>query len=216
MNRNFIKSISAVLAAAFFFSGCAGTADGRKTQAQGTAIGAIGGALLGAAIGAATGNRDAALRGAAIGGAAGAAGGFVYGSMVAKRKAKYVAAEDWLDAEISIAEKANRSAHAYNASLKRRVASLDSRIRVAKAQGNQGELRKLKSEVGQIRVEVQNQNKSEVQFEKDQSEVLSDSKAKGASNYGEYRSLSQSFRQAKAERGSEVGRLASLEQSIGG
>jgi beta-mannanase len=136
--------------------------------------------------------------------------------MVAKRKAQYAAAEDWLNSEIALAQKANNSAYAYNASLKRRVAALDRRIRIAKANRNQTELQSLKAEIGAIRVEVQNQSNSEAQYEKDQGEILGDAKAQGASNFGQYQSLSKSFQQAKAQRGVEVGRLASLDQSIGG
>ena len=216
MNHKLTKSASVMLASAFLLSGCAGTADGRKTQAQGTGMGMLGGALTGALVGALTGDPQAIARAAVAGAVAGGAVGFVHGSMVAKRKEKYIAAEDWLNSEIALAQTANNSAYAYNTALKRRVAALDRRIRVAKANGNKGELQNLKAEIGTIRTEVQNQSTSEAQYEKDQGEVLGDAKAQGAKNFGQYQSLTKSFQQAKTQRSTEVGRLASLEQSIGG
>ena len=70
MNRTPSIIVSLLLVIALGFNaGCATTKDGRKTQAQGTAIGVVGGALLGAALGLATGNRNNIAR-FAIAGAA--------------------------------------------------------------------------------------------------------------------------------------------------
>ncbi len=214
MKTHYIKAAGLIALVSFGTSGCAPTADGRKAQAQGTGIGAILGAGLGAGVAALTGGNIG--QGAAIGAGAGAAAGFVYGSAVAKRKAHYVSAEAWLNEEIRIAHNANARAVAYNQSLKRRLASLESRASAARSAGNQGELRKLKSEVGAIRTEAANQAKSEAQFDKDRSEVLGDSKARSSSNYGQYRQASQAWSNAKSERSTLINRTASLNSSIGG
>ena len=214
MKTHYLKAASLLTLVSFGISGCAQTADGRKAQAQGTGIGAILGAGLGAGIAALSG-QDVG-RGAAIGAGAGAAAGFAYGSHVAARKAKYASAEQWLDQEISLATQANRRAIAYNQSLKRRLASVESRVAAAKAANDQRALRSLKSEVGAIQVEASNQAKSEAQYEKDQSEVLGDAKARSASNYGQYRQTSQAWNNAKSERSTLVGRTANLRNSIGG
>lgn len=215
MKRFATLSVSVLLVTAMFFqSGCASTADGRTTQAQGTAIGAIGGALLGAALGAATGNTRNIAAFAAGGAVAGGTAGFIYGTAVAKRKAKYARAELWLDQEIALARQANGRAYAYNASLKKRIATLDARIRVARSSGDKGALRTAKAEIRQIQNQAGEQSKSEAQAASDVKEVLADPQAKSAANYSSYRSEANSFNQARAERGQLLGRLASLDNSL--
>lgn len=208
-------SVSLVLVVTMLFqAGCAETRDGRKTQAQGTAIGAVGGALLGVAIGAATGNRDNIGRYAVAGAAAGGAAGFAYGTVVARRKAKYARAEDWLDQEIALAHSANNRAHAYNRSLRQRVSTLDRQIANARASKNRQELARLKTQVSQTRQAAARQNLAEEKAAEDQQYVLSDSKARGADNYSEYKREASGFREAKAERGEIMGRLSNLDNSL--
>lgn len=95
--------------------------DATRTKTEGTLVGAAGGAALGALIG----DRNGALIGAALGSVA----GYAYGSHVAEEKAKYAREEDWLDASIRKAEKANRDIRAYNARLQKKIAE---RNRLAK------------------------------------------------------------------------------------
>jgi uncharacterized membrane protein len=91
--------------------------DQTATKAQGAVLGA----LVGGLIGAATGDSKSALIGAGIG----AGLGYLAGNEVAKRKAQYARAEDFLDAEIAQATEMNREAVAYNATLRQQIAGLD-------------------------------------------------------------------------------------------
>lgn len=197
-----------------FYAGCAQSADGRKTQAQGTAIGAVGGAILGGLLGAATGNRSNIARFAAVGAAAGGAAGFAYGTAVAKRKAQYARAEAWLDSEIALARQANGRAYAYNRSLRSRIASLEARARAARAAGNRSQLNAIKGEIAQVQKDAANVQVQEDQSLNEQKEVLNDAQARSAANYGAYQREANSFSQARSERGQLLGRLASLDNSI--
>lgn len=118
------KSIMGMLLAALVLSGCANMSDGTRTKTEATALGAGGGALLGGLIGALAGGSDAAWVGAAVGAGVGGIAGYVYGSHVAREKAKYASQEDWLDACIDSAEKVNRENRAYNAALEKEVRTL--------------------------------------------------------------------------------------------
>lgn len=124
---------------------CAPTQDGQLAQAQGAGIGAAGGGLLGAIIG--NNSKLGAGRGALLGAAIGGTAGFAYGTHVANQKAKYKSTEQWLDACIASAEKQRQAAVAYNQSLDSRLAQLRGKVRVAKASGNQEELKKLKQQI---------------------------------------------------------------------
>jgi hypothetical protein len=135
-----LRSVSAALVLVMG-GGCASTPDGRKTQAQGTAIGAVLGAAVGGAIGYAAGGRSGLARGAAIGGGAGAVAGFAYGTHVAKRKSEYASREAWLDACIASAHRVNSNAYAYSRTLEGRIARLESRTRAARASGIKSEAR---------------------------------------------------------------------------
>jgi len=215
MNRPSSIIVSLLLVIVLGFNaGCATTADGRKTQAQGTAIGAVGGALLGAALGLATGNRNNiasfAIAGAALGGAA----GYAYGTEVAKRKARYARTEDWLDQEIALARRSNANAYAYNARLRQRVADLNRRVAAAKAAGNRNELRALKGQITIVSQEVAQENKQETQANNDQKAILGDQSARKSANFAAYQRESEKFNSAKAERGQLVNRLAGLENSV--
>ena len=200
----------------FGVSGCAETADGRKTQTQGTAGGAVLGAAGGALLGYIIGGPSGAAQGAAAGAVVGGAQGFAYGSAVAARKAQYASAEKWIDQEIALARQTNARAIAYNQSLQSRLANLESRANAARLANDRSALRKLKSEVGAIQNEAANQGKSETQYEKDQSEVLGNAEAKASPNYAQYRQASQAWSGAKSERATLVNRTASLRNSIGG
>ena len=206
----YIKAASLITLVSFGISGCADTADGRKTQGQGTA----GGAALGALTGFLT--SGGSWQGAVTGAVAGGTAGYVYGTNVAARKKKYATAEAWLNQEIALANQANARAIAYNQSLKRRLAAIEGRVGAAKAANNQGELRKLKAEVASIQGDAQKQAASESGYEKDQAQVLGDATAKGSSNYAQYRKASQAWNSAKAERTQLVGQAAKVGASIGG
>lgn len=212
MNKVVSPVASGLLCLSFVFTpGCANTRDGRNTQAQGTAIGAIAGALLGAALGAATGNRNAIGQYAAVGAGAGAVAGFAYGTRVAARKAKYRSAEQWLNAEIALAKQSNSRAYAYNASLKNRIAALEARSRAASTAAAR---RSIKKEAAIIRNQIATQNRAESTSIEDQKAVTGYQDARSANNYGAYQREVNSFNQARAERGRLGDRLASLDQSV--
>lgn len=195
-------------------SSCATTADGRKTQGQGTALGAVLGGLAGAAIGAATGNRDNILRGAAIGAAAGGAAGFAYGTNVAKRKAEFARTEDWLDVSIAQAKRANRSAYAYNDKLEQRVAALQQRARAARAANNKAAIRKIHNEVVTLQKQANSQAAALDEEIGAQNAVASDRDAKGAGNYADLRQEMKELNGAKSGLNRSRQRLASLGNEV--
>lgn len=200
-----------LIVATLFNTGCAETRDGRKTQAQGTAIGAAGGAILGALVGVASGNRRNIGGYAAAGAVAGGAAGFVYGTAVAKRKARYARAEQWLNQEIVLARRANNRAYAYNSSLKSRLANLQSRAKAARTASNRAAV---KSEIAQLQRGAAQQARTEAQTETDVKAVLGDSQARSADNYDSYQKEANAFHKAKSERGELLDRLASLDNSL--
>lgn len=215
MKPLFSLSVSLLLILATVFNaGCANTADGRKTQAQGTGLGMLGGAALGALAGLATGNRSNVATFAAAGAVVGGAAGFAYGTAVAKRKARYARAEQWLDQEIVLARKANSRAYAYNSTLKSRIAALQARAAAAQRARNKSQARAVKAEIAQLQKAAAGQAQTEAQTEKDVKEVTGDAKARSASNYSAYQKEANAFRSAKSERGQLLGRLASLDNSL--
>jgi uncharacterized protein YcfJ len=121
MKRVLILAMVMALAPA----GCASTPDGQRTQAEGTGVGALGGAALGAIIGALAGGGDGAAKGAAIGAVVGGGAGYIYGTHVAQQKQKYATTEDWLNACIASAQKANDETRAYNLALANDISQLD-------------------------------------------------------------------------------------------
>lgn len=203
-----------LVAATIFNAGCASTADGRTTQAQGTAIGAVGGAVLGGLIGAATGNRDNIARYAAAGAVAGGVAGFVYGTGVAKRKARYQRAEQWLDQEIAMARNANRRAYAYNSSLRKRIAALESRAATARRSGDKSAIRAVKGDLAKVRQEASQQTQQDKVAVSEVKQVLADSEARSASNYGAYKDEAAAFQRTSSDRGQLMDRLASLDNSL--
>lgn len=130
---------------ALALNACAPTEDGRLAQAQGAGIGAAGGGVLGAIIG--NNSRLGTGRGALVGAAIGGTAGYAYGTHVANQKAKYKTTEQWLDACIADAEKKRHAAVAYNRAMDNRLAQLRGKVRVAKAEGNQDELKQLKQQI---------------------------------------------------------------------
>jgi hypothetical protein len=145
MQSSLVKATAASLSI-FMFSGCAGTADGRLAQGQGTAIGA----LLGAGLGYAIGGEQGAAWGAGIGGAA----GFAYGTQIAQKKAKYASTEQFMQAQIAEARDHNQAIVSYNRSLERRIAALESRAKAAKASGNKAAISSVRTEVAQLQKEA--------------------------------------------------------------
>ncbi len=144
MKTSFIRSTAAVTAAAFLAS-CANIKDDQtRTRTEGTLAGTVLGAGLGAIIGNQSGH---AGEGALIGAAAGGLMGLAVGDHVARKKARYASKEAWLDACISNAERVNREAVAYNSSLKKKIAGLESRLAAAKSSGDKAEMRRVKQAV---------------------------------------------------------------------
>ena len=200
----------------FLQSGCAMN-DRQATQAGGTALGALGGAVLGVGVAALMGgNRDAMVRAAIVGGTIGGKLGYDWGTRVADRKAHYVRAEQWLDHEIGLARQANNRALAYNQSLQRQVAAARAHATAARRSGNAGAIRQAKAEVAQAQRGLAAQNQKEVQYNQDQTFVKSDSKARGASNFGTYKQETSKYNNIKAERGRLQQELASLDNSLDG
>ncbi|GAB6146030.1 hypothetical protein [Desulfocicer niacini] len=106
--------------------GCANIEnDAKRTETEGTAIGAGAGALLGGLLGAAMGGKKGAFTGAAIGVAVGGIAGNVYGRHVATEKQKYAKEEEWLDACIASLEETNQETIAYNEELSVKIETLE-------------------------------------------------------------------------------------------
>jgi uncharacterized protein YcfJ len=211
LSQKLVRSVSAALVLVMG-AGCATTADGRKTQAQGTAIGAVAGAILGGAIGYAAGGRNGLARGAAIGAGAGAVAGFAYGTHVAKRKAEYASREAWLDACIASAHRVNSNAYAYSRSLESRIARLESRARAARVAHNKAEARAIQTEAASLKVEARQKT---VVVEKelgDQQQAVSE--GRGARNYGGLKSEVHSLQETDGTLGRQVKRLAGLENQL--
>lgn len=118
IHHRFASLLVWVLAATLAVSGCANIQDDQqRTQAEGTAAGAVLGALVGYAI-----DKE---RGAAIGALVGAGAGYAIGSEIAKRKKAYATTEDFLNAQIARTAEFNRTARDYNNRLRSEIASLD-------------------------------------------------------------------------------------------
>lgn len=211
LSQKLVRSVSAALLLVMG-SGCATTADGRKTQAQGTAIGAVLGAVVGGAVGYAAGGRDGLGRGAAIGAGAGAVAGFAYGTHVAKRKAEYASREAWLDACIASAHRVNSNAYTYSRSLETRIARLESRARAARTSRNKAEARAIKSEIASIKAETKQKTVVVDKELGDQQQAMSE--GRGANNYGELRSEVNTLQETKGKMGRQINRLAGLENQL--
>lgn len=114
----------------FSLAGCA--TDQQRTKTQGSAfgagVGAVAGGALGALVGALTGNAENIGRFAAIGAGvgllAGGVAGYNWGENVARKKAEYANAEDYLDASIADARATTEAAASENAVLRDDIASV--------------------------------------------------------------------------------------------
>ena len=128
----------ALILVAIAFSGCAsGTSDASRTRNEATAVGAVGGAALGAGVGALTSKNKAqgALAGAGIGAAAGGLAGAAAGEAVVKKKAAFIAREDFLSRRIALVERQTADRRKVNASLRLTVATQQKRLADLKASG---------------------------------------------------------------------------------
>jgi len=205
-----IHKYTAVIAMAALLSSCAGMSDGNQTRAQGAGLGALLGAGLGAGVGAIAGGKKGIGTGAIVGAGIGAAAGFAYGDHVAKKKAAYASREAWLDQCIASARQRNRSAIAYNRTLKGQIAQLESRAATARASGNTAAYKQVQTEA----IALQRQAQAQVQaVDKEiaaQKSVTSDSDARSASNYSSLRGEVDSLQGTRGELNGSVRRLASL------
>ena len=128
----------ALILVAIACSGCAsGTSDASRTRNEATAVGAVGGAALGAGVGALTSKNKAqgALAGAGIGAAAGGLAGAAAGEAVVKKKAAFIAREDFLSRRIALVERQTADRRKVNASLRSTVATQQQRLAELKASG---------------------------------------------------------------------------------
>jgi hypothetical protein len=193
-------------AVCLFTTGCANTSDGRKTQAQGAGIGAVAGGALGYAVG--------GERGASVGALIGLGLGLAYGTGVAKRKAKYALAEQWLEQEILLAQQTNSKAHAYNRSLKATLAAIEQKLEVARASGDRASVSSIKKQISQITEESKRIEFEQGQAAADFKQLAKDPQARAAENYQLLQREADAFNEATAERGRLMGRLMSLKNSI--
>lgn len=209
--QTLLRPVALVLLSAML-AGCAATPDGRKTQAQGTAIGAVLGAVAGGALGYAVGGRQGLVRGAAIGGGAGAVAGFAYGTHVAHLKAKYASREAWLDACIVQAHRVNANAYNYSRSLESRVARLEARTRAARVAHNKAEARAIKHEVAALKVEARSKTTVVEKEISDQQTAVNE--GRGAKNYNGLKTEVNSLQETKGTLGRQINRLAGLENQL--
>lgn len=141
MNTRILKTTSLLCAGTLLLSGCANIKDDtQRTKTEGTLAGAGAGALIGGLIGAATGGGTrSVVTGALIGGAAGGYAGHKYGKHVAEKKQGYASEEARLRGMISEARSERQSAEAYNASLRKNIASQRSELASIKAAKRSGQ-----------------------------------------------------------------------------
>ena len=211
---NFIRRwaffISALVMVAML-AGCAETQEGRKTQAQGTGLGALLGAAVGAGVGAATGGGRGAAQGAVAGALVGGTAGFVYGTHVANQKAKYAKAEDWLNACIASARGYRRHAYAVNQKISSRLASLEKRSRAAVASRDKAAVTQIHNEIASLKQEAKAESKNVDNEVAAQHNALQDSSARSSSKYGELKQSVGELESTKAQLGENYSRLAALE-----
>ncbi len=137
-------------------SGCTNIKDdSTRTKTESTLLGTGIGAAVGAGLGAILGGDKGALVGAGIGAALGAAGGYAYGDHVAGQKKNYASTEDWLDACVADAQKANQAMTAYNQELNSQIVTLQNDTATLKekyktAKTRQDKLKEKQSEVDQL------------------------------------------------------------------
>jgi hypothetical protein len=208
--RRWSAFVSAFVTLAMLTS-CAETQEGRKTQAQGTGLGALLGAAVGAGLGAAAGGGRGAAIGAASGAAVGGAAGFAYGTHVAHQKAKYAKAEDWLNACIASARAERRRAYAVNEKVSTRLANLQRRSKAAVASRDKAAVTQIRTEIATLKQEANAEVKNVNNEVAAQQNALKDSSARGSSNYGQLKESVGSLEASKAQLGQNISRLAALE-----
>ena len=211
--RNLAK-ITSIITFIAFCSSCAATKDGRKTQFQGAALGAVAGAGVGALLGLAAGGPRGAAIGAVAGAVAGGTGGFLYGSHVAHQKAKYASTEQWLDQCIASAQQTNNKAYAYNRTLKQRIAALEIRSKSAIASNNKAAIRQIHTEIAGLRKEATQQQQQVNHEIAAQKGASGDQSARSATNYGAYSKQMSELSNTQAGLSRNIGRLASLENQV--
>ena len=187
-------------------SGCASTSDGRLAQGQGTALGAIAGGLIGYALG----GEQGAIRGAALGGAA----GFAYGSVIAKKKAQYASIEAFMQAEIAAAQSHNQAIASYNASLEQRIAGLERRARVAKANRDKAAITSIRTEVAQLQKEAQGTQKAFAKETDYYEAVVKDPQASQTNQAQSLNSLASQMRANENDISTTSRRLADLNRQL--
>jgi uncharacterized membrane protein len=151
------RTLAIYCLAAVLCGGCASSpnqgarssaSDAGRTRTEGAVTGAVVGALLGMALGG-----DNRGKGALVGAAVGAGAGYLVGNEIAKRKQKYARDEDFLDSEIAVAREYNATARRYNQQLRRDIAALDRKTRLAESRYRAGLT--TKDELASQRKEVQ-------------------------------------------------------------
>ena len=214
MKGNYLKCVSGALVLALL-GGCATTADGRKTQAQGAGFGAlIVGGLAGGITALAGGSRDEIIRNTAIGVGVGGLAGFAYGSEIAKRKRAYADTEDWMRSEIARAQAANDNIIAYNRQLEAKVTRLEQRAQLAKQSGDVKELRSIKQEVVALSEEANQKESSFQQQVKMTEEISRDKDAQATGQAGSLSDLADSMKSNTYKVSTNSRRLASLNNQI--
>jgi len=118
------KYISLIVVLAFI-TGCAGTADRRRTESEGAHGGALIGYFVGSLVGQILDGDDGAALGALLGTALGGTMGYAYGNHVANKKEEYANTEDYLNACVASAQKVNLETQQYNANLITEVRDLN-------------------------------------------------------------------------------------------
>jgi uncharacterized protein YcfJ len=171
--------------------GCANIKDDRRrSQAEGTLVGAGIGAVLGGVLGYAIGGQRGAVAGAAIGAGAGALAGLAVGTHVANQKAKYAKEEDWLDACIASAEKVNEETRQYNLQLAADITTLEEETQSLAAQYEQQKVNKraLRREKKRLDVKIAEAEKQlkRTRFElENQEKALADARANNKTEHAE-------------------------------
>ncbi|MBM9514884.1 YMGG-like glycine zipper-containing protein [Desulfogranum marinum] len=174
----------------FQLSGCAGIKnDGDRTRAEGAAVGAGSGAAIGGLVGLIIGSDGAGtLIGAGVGALTGLVGGYIYGDHVAKQKEKYAKEEDWLDACLKVAQKANSDIIICNKALKEEINYAKKNISNIKK--TYSDKQKRKEKMLDTKKDIDNQLKSAqkaLTFAKEelaaQTTVAADAKKNGQNDY---------------------------------
>ncbi len=120
-----MKKFISLIVVLTLFTGCAGTADRRRTESEGTRGGAFIGYFVGSMVGQILDGDKGSALGALLGAALGGTLGYAYGNHVANKKEEYANTEDYLNACIASAQKVNLETQQYNAKLITEVKKLN-------------------------------------------------------------------------------------------